>query len=255
MAEPWWTYLDEKEYRQRKATDFRTKAEDFFRQQRQPEVPTPEPEKKEGGPGGLLGGLKMVGEAGLGVLGKAQEAAEYATGALATQFYDIPKYAIQHPEVFIPPFLRGGMAEEEKAVLGQEPTERFEELPAAAQWAGRIGLDPINLIGLGVAPKAVKGLGIGAKALGMTRTATRLEKLAPIAAKAEDIAVGGPQRHPERFGLERTPGLRGRIRPRQGWGWRPSVGLRDRMAGHTVSAPTVRGWGSGHDRRSDADAW
>lgn len=189
----WWAYQEESAYRKRKATDFRTKAEDYFRQKRQPVVPEPEP-KKEGGRGGLLGGLKMLGEAGLGVLEKADVAARFATGSLSQAFYEEPKHLFQHPEE-LPPvrLLTGkGPSEETLALRHKDPIESFEGMPAAAQWTGRIGLDPLNLIGLGVAPKAVKGLGVGAKALGMTKAATRLEKIAPTFAKAEDIAAGGP---------------------------------------------------------------
>lgn len=189
----WWQYQEESAYRKRKAESFRTRAEDYFRQRKQPQVPAPEP-KKEGGRGGLLGGLKMVGEAGLGILEKADVAARFATGSLSQAFYEEPKHLFQHPEELPPVRLITGKepSEETLRLRHKEPLESFEGMPAAAQWTGRIGLDPLNLIGLGVAPKAVKGLGVGAKALGMTKTATRLETIAPTFAKAEDIAAGGP---------------------------------------------------------------
>jgi len=216
MAEPWWSYLDEKEYRSRKASEFRVKAEDFFKQKRQPEVPTPEPEK-EGGGGGLLG----LGKGLLGGVGKALELTTAMPGLLISGAKMLPTtFEAAGAGKLLPPAWRKGEEEAKGQLVGQilagagkKPEEvlpqyrpymqetgmttltgmlmgrrsprdvygaarrEYEEAPLPAQLAAH-AVDPTMLVGMGTGAGLLKG--------------TRFAKYAPGAAKLEDIAAGGP---------------------------------------------------------------
>jgi hypothetical protein len=170
MAEPWWSYLDEKEYRSRKASEFRVKAEDFFKQKRQPEVPAPEPEKEGGG--GLLGGLKQLG-------GLAMKPFEWEREHIGEPAW---KALTKIPT----PFIGVGINEENapgKTLLSVGPvdiTAGFGKPKSEITEAiGPMVTSPSSYVGLGLAGKAAAKV-------------PAVAKYAPGLAKLEDIAIGGP---------------------------------------------------------------
>lgn len=177
----WWSFLEEKTYRERKATDFRAKAEEFFRQKKQPEVTVPElPAPDKQGGGGILssvfrGPIKKPWD----VLRPAAKAFEWErshiSGPLTEKLASIPA-----------PFVGFGLNEENppgRTLLSAGPlkiTAGFgkDESPAT-QFAGETLLAPSTYVGAGLTAKVASKIPLAAK-------------YAPALARIEDIGAGGP---------------------------------------------------------------
>jgi len=164
----WWEYLEETEYRKRKADKFGQEAKAAIIERQQPEggiagVLTPQTTR----PGGALGGALKAGEIAL----KPFEWEHKYISGPAVRGLDITARAISTP---IRMATRGESPEEAWAMAGRPEVQP----PGWHRATTELMASPSSYVGLGVTGSAARTVGLG--------------KYAPGLARLEDIAIGGP---------------------------------------------------------------